>query len=167
MTEKQRKKCLCIKWMCVAAWAVIAVSLSHQEGIATSELSYGISERICGVLEGLGFIVSVGDVNYLLRKAAHILIYLVFGGLIYDTLACTLNKPAGRTILLSAAVCLSASVLDETQKIFISGRHCDPEEILLNFIAAVSGILIVYFANKTNAGRNHNVEETAGQSSAP
>ena len=46
MTEKQRKKRLCIKWMCVIAWAVTAVFLSRQNGIATSELSYGISEKI-------------------------------------------------------------------------------------------------------------------------
>lgn len=145
MTDKQRKIRMIILWMCIIIWGTLAVILSRQEGTSTSELSYGLSERLSEYLYARGITFSTDLLNIIIRKAAHILIYLVLGGLMYYALAYTLGQKNKHILMLSIILCLSASSLDEVQKIFIPGRHCDPEEILLNSIAAVVGICIGYF----------------------
>lgn len=153
MNSKSDSNRILLKWMRIIVWGIIAVFLSRQSGIHTSALSYGISEFIRRFLEACGVIVDIEEINFIVREAAHVLIYLVLGGLVYDTIASTIKKSKKAALSLSVSFCLIASVLDEAQKAFIPGRHCDAGEIVLNSIAAVVGILGVYFLNRTRENK--------------
>ena len=142
-----------LKWMLILLWGIIAVFLSRQAGISTSELSYGICEVLRRFFEGCGVILDIEQINYIVRKLAHIVIYLVLGGLAYDTLACTIKKSKKAALSLSVLFCLIASTLDEAQKLSIPGRHCDVDEIALDSIVAVVGILVVYFLRRNRENK--------------
>lgn len=145
MTDKQRIIRMIIAWACIIVWGIFAVVLSRQDGSATAELSYGLSEHTAEFLDNIGINIHAELLNEIIRKIAHIVIYFVLGGLLYYALAYTFRQNAKQPFMLSITFCLLASSLDELQKIFIPGRHCDPEEILLNCISGVIGIGISYF----------------------
>lgn len=92
----------------------------------------------------LGFSANLELIHLLLRKLAHVVIYLGFGGLLYHTFACTWTKWSCRMLGISFLLCTAIASIDELQKAFIPGRHCDPKEILLNCIAALLGNLIAH-----------------------
>lgn len=145
MTDKQRKIRMITAWTCIILWGIFAVILSRHSGSTTSEISYGISNRLELLLAYIGINIHAELINEIIRKAAHIVIYLVLGGLLYYALAYTFRRSSKHSLVLAIALCLTASLLDELQKIFIPGRHCDPEEILLNSIAGIVGIILCYF----------------------
>lgn len=148
MTNKQRKIHMITAWACIIVWGIFAVTLSRQDGNTTSELSYGLSERLTELLNDIGITLHVEILNIIIRKAAHILIFLVLGGLMYYALAYTFWRKARLPLILSSLLCLVASSLDEIQKLFVAGRHCDPEEILLNSIASIIGVFLSYIFSK-------------------
>ena len=145
MTDKQRRIRMIIAWACIIVWGIFVIVLSRQDGSATTELSYGLSEHTAEFLGNIGINIHAELLNEIIRKIAHIVIYLVLGGLLYYALAYTFRQKPQQQLVLSIGLCLLASSLDEMQKIFIPGRHCDPEEILLNSIAGIIGIGICYF----------------------
>lgn len=154
---KDKRHCMRLVgiWVCIFLWGLLAVFLSRQNGTETAALSYGISEKLAAWLGYWGLRPSVAAINRGIRKAAHILIYLMGGGLVYDALICTFGWRPGASLIPAAVLCLAASTLDELQKLFIPGRHCDPEEILLNGAAGVVGIAIRYFLY-TKQNHKHN-----------
>ena len=147
MNSKSDRNRILLKWMRLAVWGILAVFLSRQSGLQTSALSYGISEIIRRLFEYCGIRLDIELINYLLRKLAHLIIYLVLGGLVYDTLSSTVRISKKAALSLSVVVCLIISALDEAQKFFIPGRHGDVGEIVLNSIAAAAGIFAVSFLN--------------------
>lgn len=154
MTEKQRKIRMIISWACILLWGILAVILSRQDGNTTSEISYGISDRLEVLLSYMGINIRAERINEIIRKAAHIVIYLVLGGLLYYALAYTFRQRSKQSLILAITLCLSASSLDELQKLFIPGRHCDPGEMFLNSIAGIVGIGFNYFFYKHKTKTN-------------
>lgn len=148
MTNKQRRIRMIIGWACMMIWGIISIALSRQDGSTTAELSYGLSEHTARILDNIGISIHAELLNEIIRKTAHIVIYLILGGLLYYVLVYTFTQNIKQLFMLSIAFCFLASSLDELQKKFIPGRHCDPEEILLNSIAGIIGIGIGHFLCK-------------------
>ena len=148
MNSKSNQNRILLKWMRIVVWGILAVFLSRQNGFHTSALSYRISEIIRRFLESCGVPIELREINYALRILAHLIIYLVLGGLVFDTISCTIQKSKKTALSLSVLFCLIASVLDEAQKFFIPGRHCDIADIALNTVAAVVGIFAVFFLSR-------------------
>ncbi len=98
--------------------------LSHIPGGPSGEESRWLS-RMTGVKEGV------------LRKAAHVVLYLVFG--VLATLAWTEVSIGLRVVVLSFI-----AVADESSKAlrFFPGRHCSVAEIGLNMLGATCGLML-------------------------
>lgn len=119
-----------IKYVLPIAWLVLILVLSTQSGKSSSELSHLLAENVKTIS---GSMLSVDALNSYLRKAAHMLVFGVEGALVYNAL-----RNAPKSILLCSAIAL----LDEGHKIFIAGRHCDVNEIILDIVSSAVVIAI-------------------------
>lgn len=133
-----------LSWVAILIWGILAFSLSRQDGSTTKSLSVGLTMQILRIYLKLGLSANLELIHSFLRKLAHIVIYLGFGGLLYHAFRCTWPRWSRRMLGISSLLCMIIASVDELQKAFIPGRHCDPEEILLNCIAALIGNLIAY-----------------------
>ena len=156
-------------WTLACLWCAMAIYLSRQTGEQTTQLGLFVTDLTEKVLVRLGAIVpgSVLDalerflpdtvvtlmrggqvrtvyMHLVLRKAAHVGVYCGLGFLLMRAWAASMNArghnqlwavlPAG---LLGGIV----AVLDEMQKAYIPGRHCDWAEAQLNIAALAAGLL--------------------------
>lgn len=142
--DKRNKTRIILSWLAILVWGIIAFSLSRQDGASTKSLSVGLTMQILRLYYRFGFSANLELIHSFLRKLAHVVIYLGFGGLLYHAFACTWRKRPGWMLGISSLLCMAIASVDEMQKALIPGRHCDPEEILLNCIAALAGNLIAY-----------------------
>ena len=115
-------------------WIGVTFLLSSQKGESSSAMSAELARMIRDTLE---LPMMVKDVNHILRMSAHIFMFGTEGILLMNAL-----KKYKYRMLFSISACTAISVIDEAHKIMIPGRHCHPNEIVLNIISAVITILI-------------------------
>ena len=121
-------------------WMLLATVLSRQTGEETAQLSGGISAWLASLLEGIGIAVDPEALHLLLRKAAHVAVFLVLGFLAGRAFHLTFR---GRWVAAAAAaVCLATAVLDEVQKLSVPGRHCHWDDAALNAACALAGLAL-------------------------
>lgn len=156
-------------WMLSCLWCVLAICLSRQTGGQTAELGLFVTDLTERVLVRLGAFVPEGAfallekylpetlvtllrgehvrteyLHLFLRKAAHVGVYLGMGFLFLRAWAASMAA-RGRgqlwAVLPAGLLGSIVAVLDEAQKMYIPGRHCDWGEAQLNIIALAAGLL--------------------------
>jgi VanZ family protein len=130
-----------ILWSSLLLWITLAIFLSRQTGAETTSLSLRLAKSI---IDFFLLNIDLYAFHLLLRKAAHIGIYLVTGVLMAG--ACIATFPRKAAFIIALLFTAALSVLDELQKIHIEGRHCQWDEVGLNMFSAVIGIGIVLLA---------------------
>ncbi len=135
-----------ILWAAVLAWIALSSFLSVQTGTESSRLSGSIAAFIADLAKGwLGMNVDMETFHQTLRKAAHILVFLVMGGLLEIACAETGGVSAkwSRPMALCAlAACTTIALFNEFQKRWVQGRHCNWDEAALNVLGAAAGVLL-------------------------
>ena len=127
-------------WTALVLWAGMAVFLSRQGLEDTARLSGTIAAWLAGLLRGIGVRTDPETLHELVRKAAHVVIFLVLGFLVSRAFSLSFH---GRWVIpAAAAVCLAAAVLDEAQKAAVPGRHCHWDEAALNAGCAMAGLAL-------------------------
>ena len=170
-TEKRKRYVLrrLFWWALACLWCAMAVYLSRQTGEQTTQLGLFVTdltekvlvrlgafvpERVFGVLERYlpqtlvtllrGEHVKSVYLHMFLRKAAHVGVYLGLGFLLMRAWAASMAA-RGRgqlwAILPAGLLGSVVAVLDELQKKYIPGRHCDWGEAQLNIAALGAGLL--------------------------
>ena len=127
-TEKYIEAVLPVAWMCVT------LMLSGQKGESSSGMSFGIPQII---RDTFSLPMKVMDVNHILRMSAHIFIFGTEGILLMNAM----KRLKSRT-LFSMCTCTVLSVIDEAHKIFVPGRHCHSNEIILDIVSALVTIVM-------------------------
>ena len=140
LTERSAVLKKTIFWLLLILWVALLVVLSRQSGEETAELSGGLSGWIVGVLAQIGIEAEQNAVHRLLRLGAHVFLYLVLGFLVSRAMHLSFR---GRWVSAAIPViCLVISFLDEYQKAFIPGRHCQWDEAALNFVCSMVGAAV-------------------------
>lgn len=78
--------------------------------------------------------------GHLVRKAGHVFEYLVLGALVISLVK---RIATGRLFLISALICLLYAASDEFHQFFVLGRSCQLTDVMLDFAAAVAGIVLM------------------------
>ena len=134
-------------------WLAFSLYLSHQNGDQTGEVSMGLAQWLFG-WTGIGS-GALLVLNNVLRKAAHVVLYMVLAVLALLTVRELWRVEAPRDLrnLAAAAVLLIIAVLDEVTKIPIDGRHCDAVDMCLNILGAALGTgIILLFEHRRSRG---------------
>ena len=122
-------------------WFVLAFFLSHQGGTGTTQLSLGMTRWLVRQLNRVtGFDVSVEAFHILLRRSAHVIVFLVLAALVCMSLW-LLSREYHQPLRpwIGFLFCIVFCLLDEVTKIGISGRHFSWFDVGLNVIGCLVG----------------------------
>ncbi|SER69208.1 VanZ family protein [Psychrobacillus sp. OK032] len=130
-----------ISYTAVILWMALIFYFSHQPANKSNELSTGITEVIVTAVEKVAphsdFIFE--NLNHLVRKNAHFLIYLVLGVLLIHSLRL---RGVGRFkgMGLALFICVLYAISDEVHQLFVPGRGAQVRDVLIDSAGAFVGI---------------------------
>jgi VanZ family protein len=139
----QKKKFTIIAlWWLFVLWLVVAVVLSSQNGTETASTSHQVSQFIIQLFHMPETKLDIFDA--FLRKLAHMVVFLLLGGLLYIALYETLETK--KYIWLWVGIsCSTFAIFDEVKKSFIAGRHCQWDEAGLNLFGVLASVVLLKF----------------------
>lgn len=137
-----------VGYISVGLWMVVIFLFSNQD----STISKRQSGTIVDFIESLGSSLGEDVLTFLTRKAAHILVYLVLGVLVYN-LVRTYELSRRRTVLISICVALGYAAFDEIHQLFVPGRSGELRDVLIDTTAASIGVGVYALIEKINANR--------------
>lgn len=147
--NKKRKIAL---WCIVAVWMAVIFMFSAQKGETSSKLSGAITESFITAANSSDETVDkLSDENYFLkierfvRKTAHLLVYIVLGGLLLTVLLCYRLKQSLR-MLIAFLLSVLYAASDEFHQMFVSARHASITDVAIDSLGALIGILAVSVA---------------------
>ncbi len=126
-------------------YAGVIFFLSSQNGAETAALSRGVSYNIAKLIYGESepTDIQINNVHRILRKSAHIVLFLVLGILVTISMVTILVKSPWLAYVSSFIIVSSCAFFDEWHKLFIDGRHFDIGESILNGVCGLAGVIIV------------------------
>lgn len=135
--------------MFLLAWICVILFLSGQNGSEAFNLTYKLALPLAGCFFENPDNDRILQVMLVLRQAGRCVVFAVFGMLFNQYLDVMLAgmRQCRRRILLFGGIILF-SVFDETHKLLIEGRHCTPQEILMNILSGFMGCVILYLVRK-------------------
>lgn len=122
----------------LAAWTILFMVLTLQNGIDTTNTSKGLTEFLINLF---GLNADEEAVHGMLRHAAHI-IFLAGEGIILFIALHAAKIRLGKNLMITCIACLAFAIFTEAIKIGIVGRHFSWTDVGLNLIGAVAGITI-------------------------
>ena len=87
-------------------------------------------------------VLTLDQCTFLIRKAAHVSIYALLGICVYQT--CRLEARVERgNVWIAVGICFLYACTDELHQLFSSGRSGQFDDVLLDSIGALLGILLL------------------------
>ena len=142
--EKNKK--IIILLAVLIAWLAVMIFLSSQNGTKTENTSGFLAKLVANILYGESAKKHIIMIDSVFRKSAHIIIYAVFGGILYSLSNCFKMKE-WRKLGICTSIVILISVLDELHKLPIDGRHFDIPDVFLNIVGGVVVLLIIAILN--------------------
>lgn len=131
---------LAVAWVVFAIWIIIATYLSSQNGSSTSETSLRFIRFFAKYVPVVRRHESL--CNDILRKMAHVIIFMLLCGLLFFALFTTL-KNTKQAYIGAVSFSLFFALFDEAKKLFIPGRHLHWLDVGMNMVGVLIGIVIV------------------------
>lgn len=115
--------------------------LSNQQALVSKNTSDNFIKNTVNVVSYLNNSVDtefiVVNYTFIVRKIAHLILYLVLGLLVYNV--CKDNK---KRIIISLFICIFYACTDEFHQLFVIGRSGEIRDIIIDSIGSFIGILI-------------------------
>jgi len=130
-----------LKWIIVLAWLIIIFSFSSQPAV----ISDGNSKYVIKIFDLLGLNLNSmwGDLaNFIVRKIAHFLEYLILYILLFNAVYDKLNFKKAIVISLLGVFLYACS--DEIHQLFVPGRASRLRDVIIDTSGGALGALIEY-----------------------
>lgn len=138
---------------------VIIFSLSHQPASMSNNLSTGVTEYLIAFVKRVipHSAASIEDMNHIVRKNAHFIIYFVLGVLVSGTLR---RFGAGwyRVIGWSLLICVVFAMTDEIHQMYVPGRGAQVQDVLIDSAGASLGISLYVLIHRLFARRTKQMQ---------
>lgn len=134
-----------LKWILVLAWMITIFIFSNQPAVVSDEKS----RFIISVFQFLGLNLDsiLGELaNFVVRKVAHLMEYLVFYLLLFNALREDFNSK--KALFLSLIGVFLYACTDEFHQLFIPGRTGRIRDVIIDTFGGSIGLAISYFNNK-------------------
>lgn len=149
-----------ILWVPAVIWMSVIFYMSAQPAAESNSLSKVIIERI---IETLGRIFSidvetitsnnlVSQLNHCVRKSAHFIIYFILGILVAFVLV--KNDLKHKVFCITFLFCVLFAISDEIHQLFVPGRGGMLEDLTLDSLGALTGIVFYFLAKKSERRRS-------------
>jgi len=133
-----------LKWIIVLAWLIIIFSFSSQPAV----ISDGNSKYVIKIFDLLGLNLNSmwGDLaNFIVRKIAHFLEYLILYILLFNAVYDKLNFKKAIVISLLGVFLYACS--DEIHQLFVPGRASRLRDVIIDTSGGALGALIEYIVS--------------------
>lgn len=137
----------------IILWAIIVFYFSHQP----SEKSSNISTQTTSIFlkwiptiqqeDKQVFLNLVERVNPIIRKLAHLSIYMI-GGFLLLVFMNTFKISKNLKISFALFIGTLYAISDELHQYFVPGRSCELRDVLIDTLGLIIGILVSYFIMK-------------------
>jgi VanZ family protein len=129
-------------WLATAIWAVVIFNLSG------GSYSSASSQRLISqMLDWLSISIpsqTIGLMNAILRKCAHLTEYAVLAGFLYHSnKAVGESSWSGKASLWAVILSGSYSLTDEFHQMFVPGRHASILDCLIDTTGACLGLIVL------------------------
>lgn len=140
--EKKGSWLLIVSWFAVLAWMGFIFFLSSQAAEESGKLSAGITEAVIRVIKMVAphTDLDIDVFNYIVRKCAHFLSYLVLGLLAMNALRRS-GMTGRRLIAASLLICILYAASDEIHQLFVPGRAGQIRDVLIDSAGSLLGIV--------------------------
>lgn len=139
------------KWILVLAWMIIVFIFSNQPAAVSDEKS----RFVINVFQFLGLNLDsiLGELaNFIVRKVAHFMEYLIFYLLLFNALRESFNFK--KTLFLSLIGVFLYACTDEFHQLFIPGRTGRIRDVIIDTFGGSIGLAISCFNNKNSFKRS-------------
>ena len=133
-------------------WVMVIFSFSLQPADTSSQLSLGVGHWLMELLPSAisDKLLSMPQaqlefLHTLLRKAGHFSEYFILGML---SMLTVLQSEFCHKKWIGPGFCLMVASVDETIQLFVSGRSGQVSDVVLDFVGALCGILILLGVRK-------------------
>lgn len=131
-------------WIAVILWMVLIFNLSSQVAEQSDALSTEIAKTVMVITEKVApekaTEMDVRELNHLIRKKSHFLVYLVLG--ILSMGAVRQSRIYGiKGVIITLLFCSLYAVSDEIHQLFVSGRGAQVSDVFIDIAGASAGIL--------------------------
>ena len=137
MTKANQRKLLIP--LAVVFWMAIIFKLSAQPGEQSNILSTKVTTIIVSLAKLFRPDVNVLSLNYLIRKCAHFLAYLVLGIIVLFAMR-RIGLMGKQGIGFTLLLCISYAITDELHQAFVPGRTPKLLDVLIDSSGASIGI---------------------------
>ena len=145
----RHKQATLLRFILPFLWMLVIFAFSHQPAAISDTQSGVFVEQLQAWLPA----ADSGFLTFIVRKSAHIFAYFVLGVLIFRSLRQTkLAKP----VLWAPIICAVYAATDEFHQLFVPGRSGEVRDILIDTIAAITGVVITHLILKTTCKKVNN-----------
>ncbi|MFI3238155.1 MAG: VanZ family protein [Lachnospiraceae bacterium] len=147
LRKKQDVTLLIFFWFLTIAWLILIFWFSSQDSTSSNEVSMKVTEKVVAIVadysdyDEVSIELVVAELNKIVREAAHVIIYFIFGLLV----ATLLNQYVIKYLFVfSCMVCFPIPILDEyNQKFRDAGRVFDTLDLAKDWAGSAVGILLI------------------------
>jgi len=127
-------------------WMIIIFLMSNSSAVESSNQSGLITTLINRILmlENFEFL------DFIIRKSAHLFEYIVLGILMIN---CFKNYNIKNYFLLAIILCFIYACTDEIHQVFIPGRSGKVQDVLLDTLGSIVGVVSYYSISKRSKNK--------------
>lgn len=136
----------------VIIWAGVIFNFSSQVATTSNEVSTGVTEKVVDLSPQINNLPHekkeqlIEELNNKFRKYAHFMLFLIFGMLVIS-LVKSYSFKSVNAYILTLLICLLYAVSDEIHQIFVAGRGCQRQDVVIDFSGSFLGSLIILTAS--------------------
>jgi len=136
----------------VIIWAGVIFNFSSQVATTSNEVSTAVTEKVVDLLPRINNLPHekkeqlIEELNNKFRKYAHFMLFLIFGMLVIS-LVKSYSFKSVNAYILTLLICLLYAVSDEIHQIFVAGRGCQRQDVVIDFSGSFLGSLIILTAS--------------------
>lgn len=123
----------------IVFWMAIIFKLSAQSGEQSNLLSGKVTSVIISLIRVIDADTSIMTLNYVIRKCAHFVAYLVLG-IIALFAARRVGYDDRKGLGIALGICVSYAIADEIHQAFVPGRTPKLLDVLIDSSGAALGI---------------------------
>jgi VanZ family protein len=128
---------------------IVIFVFSSQDATQSGELSNGTLVWVEKIFLG-GQAAKTTEIGiFLVRKTAHLSIYLCLG--VSSALTVREFRPKGHPYLWAWLIAAAYAATDEFHQYFVPGRSCEFRDVCIDALGALVGVVIVWFVQRQKA----------------
>lgn len=127
-----------VAYLLLILWLIVIFLFSNQGG---SE-STGTSSIFVDLLSSFLNIKNIDTATFIVRKIAHFTEYLILGLLMLNVLR-FYKRETKEKIIIAILLCIICASFDELHQAFIPGRSPKVQDVLIDTLGSISGILLL------------------------